>query len=401
MFNAKTISAVAVLLATGLSHAQAQAPRFTGLGQVWYTQMMDNKLRLNSYTGPYQSNARFQENGFYFRRVELKAAGTVGETLDWEFMIDPTISGTDTVLQDIAIRYKLPNNIEIRMGQFKPLQTLEGTTSSSDILFAERSMLGRQFGDPRDRGVVASIGFGDSNAFNGRFHFGVFQGAAKANDANAQKDLVARLDMNYGRQHYFGLYTMQGSTNLSDKEGTLHGLSFGEYGPEAAKVFDNKDKSSNVGLFYRFQTSNFHASFEAITGLIGRRYASLGATGGASVNSNRKHLDQKFIGYVGTFGYTFDKHSILARYDYMDYNSGSDWYGNVNPYKTAEGDFTPKYTEITVGYNYAFMPDRFRAANIKLNYIMRSKNFLRPMPGTSQVGEQGGDSIVAAFQFAF
>ncbi|HXC17440.1 MAG TPA: hypothetical protein VNV60_08380, partial [Holophagaceae bacterium] len=69
-------------------------------------------------------------------------------------------------------------------------------------------------------------------------------------------------------------------------------------------------------------------------------------------------------------------------------------------------DYTPKYREITFGYTYAFNPKVVKAANFKLNYIARSKNFLAPSTNASsilglQTGEQGGDTVIAAFQIAF
>jgi hypothetical protein len=62
-------------------------------------------------------------------------------------------------------------------------------------------------------------------------------------------------------------------------------------------------------------------------------------------------------------------------------------------------DLTPRFTETVAGYNYAFFPDRYQKANIKLDYILRSKNFLLPRNG--QTSEQGGDSAVVTFQVAF
>jgi hypothetical protein len=64
-------------------------------------------------------------------------------------------------------------------------------------------------------------------------------------------------------------------------------------------------------------------------------------------------------------------------------------------------DYTPKYTEMTLGYLYAFKPETFKAANIKVNYIHRSKNLLAPFTAVGQTGEQGGDNVVVAFQVAF
>ncbi len=406
----RLLAGTALALA-GLSTAQAQAPKLSGLAQVWYTQMLDNNLRLNSTSTSspkyYNLRSEFQENTFSIRRVELKVDGKITDEVSYEAMIDPTIS-SGSILQDVAIKYKLPFNAEIKVGQFKNLQTLEGSVSSSELMLAERSQLGRTFGDDRNRGGIVSFAFGDPKEFGAKFHVGVFNGSGKANDSNAQKDIVARLDMNVGQQHVFGVYTLQGSTNVKDTTGIASAPVPPAGWPSQAEIYDNKDKTSNLGAFYKFSNSEWHASFEAITGLLGRRFPNLGA---AAVG--RQHLDQKFLGYVGTLGYTMANHTFVARYDMMNYNQGDDWYTPYNPYtETAVGtprlvngapvDYSPKFTEISLGYTFAFKPESVKAANIKVNYVMRSKNFLVPRSApTVQTGEQGGDSLIVAFQVAF
>ena len=58
--------------------AQAQAPKLSGLVQVWSTQMLDNNLRLNDPAGKYYNlRSEFRENGFAIRRTELKLSGAV------------------------------------------------------------------------------------------------------------------------------------------------------------------------------------------------------------------------------------------------------------------------------------------------------------------------------------
>jgi hypothetical protein len=243
-------------------------------------------------------------------------------------------------------------------------------------MLAERSMLARTFGDKRDRGVLASIGFGDPKALGGRVTVGAFNGNAKANDTNPQKDFVARLDMNFGKDHTFGAYTMQGATSYA----------YSGSAPTNPADLDEKPATSNMGAFYRYQTDKYHAAVEVITGTLGRR------------NTTREHLEQQFMGYVATAGYAItNKHRVVARYDYLNFNSGGDWYGD-NPYKVGGADYTPAYTETTLGYIYA-LGENYRQACIRVNYIMRSKNFLEPRG--SQTGAQGGDSLVVAFQVGF
>jgi len=407
----RLLTGTAIALA-GLTTVQAQAPKLSGLAQVWYTQMLNNNLRLNSTSTSspkyYNLRSEFQENSFAIRRVELKVDGKITDDVSYEVMVDPTIS-SGSILQDAAIKYKLPFNAEIKVGQFKNLQTLEGGTSSSELMFAERSQMGRTFGDDRNRGGIVSFGFGDPKEFGAKLHLGVFNGSGKANDVNAQKDIVARLDMNVGKEHTFGVYTLQGSTNVKDTSDASIAPATPPAGwPTQAAIYDNKDKTSNIGAFYKFSNSEWHASFEAISGLLGRRFATLASP--ALTTPNRQHLDQKFMGYVGTIGYTVDNHTFVARYDMMNYNQGDDWYTPYNPYThTAVGtprlvngapvDYTPEFTEISLGYTYAFKPSAVKAANIKVNYVMRSKNFL--VPRSTQSGEQGGDSLIVAFQVAF
>lgn len=403
-----TLGMASLLLAVTVP-AAAQAPKVSGLVQVWYTQMLDHNLRLNSAApgGYYNLRSEFKENGFNVRRAELKFSGKVLDGIDWEAMIDPSIntSATNpTILQDLAIHYKT-GALDFKLGQFKTLQTYEGNISSSELLFAERSMLGRVFGDKRDRGGVAGYTFGDPKDLGGKFSLGVFNGvsdafAGKSGDANAQKDIVARLEFNLGTAQKFGAYTLQGSTDQADKGGaTMVARTFaGPSAPSATAILANKDKTSNLGAFYVYQDSTWHFSAEYLTGLLGRRFASVAATTGAA---SREHLDQKFMGYYLTAGYTTGQHGFRVRFDQLNYNSGTDYYTASNPYTSATTDYSPKFTETTLGYTFAFKPEVVKTANLKLNYILRSKNFLKPNAASGQVSEQGGNTLVAAFQIAF
>ena len=402
-----------LLLAGGSTPAMAQAPKISGLVQVWYAQMLDSNLRLNTPYGGNYFNLRpeFKENTFAIRRSEIKLSGSITEDVEYEAMIDPSINtstGNPSILQDAAIVYKVGGGFEAKVGQFKNFQTYEGVMSSSEIPFAERAQLARQFGDKRDRGLALSYGFGDPKEFGGKATLAFFNGmndlvSGKGNDTNGQKDFVARLDLNYGKATKFGLYTLQGSTDQADKGGLLSKTFAGAATslPTAAQILDAKDKTTNLGAFYVYQNATWLFSGEVMTGLLGRRFASAGTAGAAA----RQYLDQKYMGYWVTGGYTVGHHTFLVRYDTANYNSGDNWYTGYNSYKeSAPGislgaDYSPKYTEISAGYLYAFKPEKLKAANIKIDYINRSKNYLQPRAG--QNGEQGGDTMVVAFQIAF
>ncbi len=411
----KTLSLIAALLAAPLALSAQPAPKIGGLVQVWYTQMTDSNLRNNSAApmGYYNLRSEFKENGFNIRRVELNTSGSVLSNVDYFVMVDPSINTSNTqansnssynptILQDAFVTYR-NEGLQVKLGEFKTLQTYEGNISSSELLFAERSQLGRVFGDKRDRGMVASYQFGEpGKELATKLSAGVFNGmtdlaSAKAGDTNAQKDFIARLDFNLGKTHKFGAYTLQGSTDQADKGALLARTFAGTNAPTAAAVLDNKDKTTNMGVFYVYQDEAWHFSAEYITGKLGRRFASVTTTTPAPA-ALRDGLDQKFAGYYLTGGYKMDAHSFLIRYDFLNYNSNSD--GNTASYTAVPGtDFTPKYKETTFGYTYAFNPGLVKSANIKLNYILRSKNFLRPF-GT-ETGEQGGNTALAAFQVAF
>lgn len=408
----KTVPALS--LAALLAAPLAAQVKTTGLVQVWYNQVLDSNLRNNSAALPtaagsrsyYNLRSEFKEDGFAIRRAELKFSGKIGEEVEWEIMADPSIntsSSNPTILQDAVLTWKTPLGLQLKAGQMKMFQTWEGTQSSSELIFAERSQMGRTLGDVRNRGGAALYPFGDPKGFGGRVVLGLFNGSPngvdKANDNNAQKDLVLRADFTAASVFQFGAYTLQGRTNLNDRDSSpLTALAFsGPGAPTSAQVLANKDKTTNLGAYFVFEKNGWHASAEFITGLLGRRNPSL--VNGAAAAAKREHLDQKFQGLALTGAWTTGRHTFAARLDRMDYNADRQWTTAADPYRVSGADYTPAYTEVTLGYRLALKPESPKAANLKLNWIHRSRNFLAPAPG--QTGEQGGDSLVAAFQVAF
>ena len=70
-------------------------------------------------------------------------------------------------------------------------------------------------------------------------------------------------------------------------------------------------------------------------------------------------------------------HTFLVRYDTANYNSGDDWYGArlYTERDNGRGSWRRLFasTEISAGYLYAFKSEKLKAANIKINYINRSR----------------------------
>jgi len=402
------LTGLAMLLAAGF--AQAQTVKVDGIVEVWYTQMLDNNLRLNTALNSYAKNSlppAFNENTFYIRRTELYFNGTITDDVTWNAIIDPNTSSTTapSALLDASISWKLAKDFSIKVGQFKPGITLDSNIGGAGIYFYDRSMMARQWGEKRDRGIMATYALGDPKGFSAKINFGIFNGMAdkdfKSNDTNAQKDYMFRLDMAYGKDHKFAVYYRDGVTDSRDA-GLVAGTAaaWGVGAPTASQILGNKDKTTNLGAFYVYDTAKWHADMDVMTGLLGRRYPTVFNPTTSPVA--REHLDQKFMGIVVSGAYKMGRHWITARYDSLNYNQGNDWYTAANPYTTTPGvDKSPKFTEMIVGYNYLFNATKYAVGKMKVDYIHRSKNFFLPLSGSGQTSEQGGDSVVVSFQIGF
>jgi hypothetical protein len=416
------LAGVAALLAAGFAQAQTPTIKMDGvLLEFWATQMMDNSLRLNSTASAgaakyYGLDSRFQENNFAIKRAEIYMSGTVTDTLSWNVMFDPNNNNTaavpNAVLQDLVMTWTPVKGFSVKAGQFKMPTTYEATlVSAREILFFERNQINRKFGDARDRGIWASYGYGDAKGFQGKLNLAVSNGTTDdgsggknnentlAGAGNAQKDYTLRFEGAYSTAHKFGFYYREGVTNLKDSTFTVPTTL--PAGVSAQQIKDNRDKTTLQGVYYAFKNDSFQFSAEYATGLLGRRYPSLFVTAPAALG--REHLDQKFSGYVVDGAYKMGNHWITGRYDMLNYNSGNDWYTTTSPYVNAAtgADFSPKYTEITVGYNYVFIPTKQSAGKLKLDYVLRSKNFLAPNAALGQTTEQGGNSLVASLMLAY
>jgi hypothetical protein len=328
-------------------------------------------------------------------------------------MFDPSLTTTSytpgatapalpTMLLDAFITYAPSASLSFRLGQFKPMQTYESNTPNSELILYDRSMLARMVGDRRDRGILGTYSSGDPAAFNFSVMAGIFNGSSDrdfgmANDQNAQKDLVARVNLAIGKQHRFGVYGRRGSSDAPDN-GSRVAYSVSGAAPTAGTILAKDDRTSNLGCFYALDLPHWQAQMEIVTGRLGRRFPTVGLAP-SPASPNREHLDQRFLGYQVTGAYRAGHHLAALRYDVLDFNAGRDWYTATNPYHTPQGDFTPKYVEITAGYTYFLDAVKWRQACVKLDYVWRKKNFLLPHPGQS--GAQGSDSVVAVFQVGF
>lgn len=429
-FRSTLIAAASTL---PLLSAEDATPSVHGLLQLWYNQTLGRDLRIDSLATTnghayYDLSSNFTENTLVIRRAQVQVSGeTPGAPgLSYLAMLDLAIHPTSanaansnaaynpSILQDVYLAYAFAGAFDFRVGQFKNLQTYEGLASPAELLFAERSQLGRRFADKRDRGLALGWTFGDPD-FRAKASLGVFNGtndlaAGKANDSNAQKDWAARLQIEAGA-HTFGAYGLRGGTDQKDGSTLVPKVFPGPLAPPSRTILQQGDRTTNLGAFWVFDDHAWHADAEAITGLWGRRFPSVGAQAGPS---GRESLDQRFLSWYLSLAHTWGRHTFALRYDVLDANHGSTWTTAYDPYReSAPGvlrlangapmDLTPKYVEFTTGYAYSLTsPENrawFRASNLKLNYICRSHNFLAP--GIGEAGAQGGDSLLAALQSTF
>lgn len=101
----------------------------------------------------------------------------------------PTPPANTSILQDLSVTL-LTDFADVSFGQFKVPVSLEGSGSSSKLLFPERALASSAFGDRRDIGLKAEKTFS-------RFGYvvGVFNGSGQNRiDDNLQKDLALRVE---------------------------------------------------------------------------------------------------------------------------------------------------------------------------------------------------------------
>jgi hypothetical protein len=156
---------------------------------------------------------------FRIRRAELKLKGElVPKRVLFNVMVDPakvlepdevTVpvenqepapveAGTVTVtqppgaismLQDVSLTFRAPY-ADVTVGQFKLPLSLEGYGSSSKLVFPERALVSRRYGDKRDIGVRI-----DKEIDRFYYNVGIYNGAGQNRlDTNDQKDLAARFE---------------------------------------------------------------------------------------------------------------------------------------------------------------------------------------------------------------
>jgi hypothetical protein len=132
--------------------------------------------------------------------------------------------GTVTILQDFCLTF-MSDYADVTVGQFKIPLSLEGYGSASKLLFPERAVVSRRYGDIRDIGIKVDKKIGK----NFYYYAGVFNGEGQNKlDSNAQKDAALRLEVypidgiTVGVVGYAGLHNRATTATTKDRvEGDL------------------------------------------------------------------------------------------------------------------------------------------------------------------------------------
>jgi hypothetical protein len=127
---------------------------------------------------------------FRARRAELRARGEIVPGLvEYSAMVDLARLGAGSILQDFFITVKT-SYVDVSLGQFKTPVSWEGYNSTSRLLFPERALASREFGDWRDLGIRLAKNF----KYFG-YSAGVFNGAGQnVLDVDNAKDVTLRLE---------------------------------------------------------------------------------------------------------------------------------------------------------------------------------------------------------------
>ncbi|MGE0454820.1 MAG: porin [Vicinamibacteria bacterium] len=402
--------ATVLLLALAAPPAAAEEPalRWSGLLQLWGTYALDSSLRdgevVSQPSRYYSLRSEFRRDDVSVRRAELKLRGQVAPSVAFEVMIDPAIAvSSSNILQDAVISLRPGAGLELRAGQMKTAQTYEGLRSSAALPLVERSQLARLLGDVRDRGVTLAFARGPEHGWHARALAGAFSGAGRGADANASKDLVARLEGRLSTRHSLGAYGLWGST---DQPGAPAGvpLAFagGAAAPTPEQVRAAADGTRNLGGFYVYEDARWSGEAEVAWARLGRHFASIGPSAGPA---RREHLEQSFLGLTLTAVRRFGRHALALRFDRADYNHDARYYTSFDPYLASApgaprpGDWRPRFSEWTAGYTLSLSKGEPTAALVRLNYIHRSDNvLLDPAAGPEP---RGGDGLVVLLQAAF
>jgi len=286
---------------------------------------------------------------FRVRRAELKLKGEIIPKLfSFNVMIDParaldnnkqTLTTSDgatvavnnqgavSILGDFFITI-MSDYADVSVGQFKIPVSYEGYNSASKLIFPERSVVARAYGDVRDMGIRIDKKLGkhfyyQASLFNG-------EGQNKL-DTNKQKDLAGRIEVY-----------------------PIEGITVGVVGYTGISHRDSSPTKDRLEADFKLELANVLLQAEYIHGWDG-------ATGQTTAR-------REGAGVYAVLGYKIDKFQPLFRIGHYDPDVTQDLQG-----KAGEHTNLPTGDEVTtyeLGLNYYLLGDnaKFQAAWSKYVY---------------------------------
>lgn len=288
------------------------------------------------------------------RRAELRVKGEIIPKLfAFNVMIDParaldnnkstlttsdgaTVSvnnqGTITILQDYGLTF-MSDYADVTVGQFKIPVSYEGSNSASKLLFPERAVVSRAYGDQRDMGIKIDKKLGKHFYYQAA----VFNGEGQNKlDTNKQKDVAARLEVY-----------------------PVDGITVGLVGYTGVSHRDSSPTKDRLEADFKLDLAHVLIQAEYIHGWDG-------ATGNAATPR------REGAGAYAVVGYTlFDKLQPVFRIGYYDPDVTKDLQG-----KAGEHTNLPTGDEVTtyeLGLNYYLLGDNAKLQAAWSKYVYKQE----------------------------
>jgi len=285
------------------------------------------------------------------RRAELRVKGElIKKLIGFNVMIDParaldgtsqTLTASDktttvvvnnqgaiSILGDLVLTV-MSDYADVSVGQFKIPVSLEGAGSASKLLFPERAVVSRAYGDVRDMGIKVEKKLGkhlyyQAAVFNG-------EGQNKV-DTNKQKDLAGRIEVY-----------------------PIDGITVGAVGYAGINDRDKAPTKDRVEADFKLDLAHVLLQAEYIHGWDG-------ATG---------QTRREGAGVYAVLGYTFmDKLQPLFRVGHYDPDVSKDLQGS------GEQTNLPKMDEVTtyeLGLNYYLLSDNAKLQAAWSKYVYKNE----------------------------
>jgi len=288
------------------------------------------------------------------RRAELRIKGElVSKLIGFNVMIDParvldnntktlnvgdggtgTVNvnnqGTVAILGDFVLT-AMSEYADVSVGQFKIPVSYEGSGSASKLLFPERSVTARRFGDVRDIGIKVEKKLGKHFYYQAA----VFNGEGQNKlDTNTQKDAALRLE----------LYPIEG-------------MMVGVVGYAGVTSRDSSQTKDRLEADFKLDLAHVLVQAEYIHGWDG-------PTGQSAARPEA-------AGVYATLGYTFmEKLQPIVRFGYYDPNLHQDLQGSGERTNLPTGD---EVTTYEFGLNYFLRGDNAKLQAAWSKYVYKNE----------------------------